>query len=497
ITEEDLNLLLSRDGAPPKIVGITPPYENPLRFVRRVDKSRLADEVSLELPSVDLIDEISQVGAQVVAFTTDRAFDAEDLYKIAKAKPKAMRLSLSINSVSGITAFDSLEALHINSYNTSRTSGGVVQETTTDAIQLSRLPKVRDLSLFAVPFNETMGQSLVEHGNLRLFNFVMVSGSSTIENPPTWEGIDQLAETMEGLRVDYGLRLPGDDIFALTRLRHLSNGPSMLPPSDHKSFSVPDSGEMIILEIRAPKINGAALRSWAEAGLLKKVERLSTYQLADMSLTPKVEFLYMSGRSDSKSRTKLSQVTPLENLRLLSCFGLLDEDLQTLASLPTAPKLEVLILKNSKATTLNSLTTLTRLRRLELPASEMQVSEINLGIFPRLESLQTFDLPKLNSLTGAMSHPLLASIALRNSPEFNSLGLPAENTTLRHLHFEKLTALDDLSPLETSTGITQLRITGCSQIEDIRFLERNNPLVYLSIYQNRHLEDRSTSDLVR
>jgi len=491
VTEDDLNLIVSRDGNPPRIVGITPPYDNPLRFVRRVDKNLLAEEVCLELPDIALIEEIHRIGAKVVAFTTDRAFDAEDLFRIAKAEPKALRLSLSANSVSGITAFDSLEALYVSSYNSSRNG------TTIDSIQLPGLPNVRDLSLYAVPFNEDMGKSLIDHGRLRLFDFVMVSGSSSIDNPPTWEGVDQLAGTLEGLRVDYGLRMKGSDLPALDKLRHLSIGPSMYASSDFGSLSIPESGELRILEVQDPALSGNALGRWAEADLLKQVERLATYRLFEMSKAPKVEFLYMGGRSDSDTRTGVARLAPLSKLKRLSCLGLLDEDLPVLAGLPFASTLEALVLRNSKASDLNALSTLSSLRRLEMEAPQMRVAAINASIFPKLESLRSYQLPDLQSLPDVASHPTLTSLVIHSSPLFSSLGEPAENTVLRHLDFEGLKSLTDLSALANCTGITQLKIEDCDQIEDIRFLERNNELRYIWISDNTHLENQSASDLKR
>ncbi len=488
VTEDELNLLISRDGKPARIVGITPPYDEPMRFVRRVKKDLLAEEICLELPTISLVEEIDRIGAKVVAFTSDFSFNAESLFKISRTGPKALHLRLPAHSVQGITAFDSLEALYLSSYD----SGPV----NIDSIQLRSFPDVRDLTLYAVPFTEDLGKSLVDHGRLRLFDFVMVSGSTTIDNPPTWEGVAPLAGTMEGLRVDWGLRMKGSELSALSKLRQLSIGPTLYADPDHGNVSLPESGELRILDVLDSGLSGA-MRKWADDGLLKKVERLGTFRLPDMSKVPNVEFLYMGGRDDSTTRTGVANLEPLRKLKQLSCLGLLDEDLPVLAGLPSAATLESLTLRNSKASDLSPLSGLLSLRRLELEAPQMKVTTIDLGPMPKLESLRSFQLPDLQSITGVAPHPTLASLNVENSPQFTSLGEPAENAVLRHLDFDNLDSLSDLSALEKCTGITQLKIEECNKIEDIRFLERNNELRFIWISKNANLENQGVSDLAR
>ncbi len=495
VTVEGRTLLLASDGGPARICGLTMPQrpgsptgaDSTVRdFLASLDRSRLADVLSVELTSTFAPADFDVLGRPVVAVTRDGPFHADALRLVNYWKPKALSISWGKETLDALEEFESLEALELRN-DTFRMVNGVRES---DYVNREfRLAGVRDLGLIFIPFTTELDRSLATMSGLRLFEQSTPSqsgNSAAAAAPAQWSGIDRFAG-LESISVNYDVRLAAREVTALPRLKSIVIGARNLENDpDIQQFA--DLDGLLQLAIQSSAFDSKILDRWSAAGGLKHLRLFRGYR-DDFNGMPALRRLTVYRAPDSRSMDP-DVFAALPELVHLSLTNLNADELGVLKSLPAPERLESLRLQGGRFESIDALSSLAGLRRLELSGWEKSPESLDFGGFPVLDQLALYRMTALRELPGLTAHPALRSVRVTDCERLESTGEAFENTTLRLLGFTNCQSLTKLSGFSKCTGLVNINLYNCDALVEPIEIDRLNPSAYINVSGCAQLTDR-------
>lgn len=487
--------LLSRDGAPPRIAGLTLPEgvagspDGLAGFVDSFDPSRFDDSLSIEIPNRFDPGDFAGFGRPVVAITADVPLTGEALAKVQSWKPRALSIAYGEGCFEVLETFDGLEALEMRSEATRMVNGFRVPLLEKPTF---RLPSVRDLSLISVPFIPELGRSLATMPGLRLL-FQTSPSRQRDGPPPPVEAWDDLAgfAALESIHVGFDVRMSGaEELAALPRLRSLSLNGRNLDWKDSSLAKLADLRGLLQLAIGTSNFDRKIQERWAENGGLGDLRHLRSFQSDGLDKMPRLQRLSIFRAPDSPEGLPTDAFAGLPDLRCLALTNLAQGEVENLASLPSAGKLETLRFFGGKFESLAPLERLTGLRRIELMSWNQSPETLDFSRLPRLEMIHLSRLGNLRKVHDLTAHPTLRSLQAYGCEKLADFGQPAENSTLRQLVLQDCAAIPNLAGFAATKGLTEIRIYNCDALAEPILIDQLNPNARISIGNCALLPDR-------
>ncbi len=486
-------LMLSRDGAPAKVVGITLPDTSPEKFLASVDPARCEPEISLDTTSRDLkIPEISRF--KIAAINSNSSCSLEELNAVSALKPKALCIHLMEDAAQKIDTCASLEAMLVRPGRDTR------RETLITA--LGALPPARDLSIHGFAFTPTVQQSLEANAKLRMLHFhESDSGKAGVLQ---WKGVAKNT-SLEALHMMGGVELDAAEVAQLPVLRSLTLSRNAFPKG---SAGLPDLVKLttlVDLELQA-ELPEVIFDKWVDGGgLAGLVKLVATSQELRVGGLTKLRMLDMDLPYDERHR-HVAEVTRLPELRVLALSGVGKSDMPTLAGSKNKSVVEALDLRlrsldvyakreygsdyvDSKD--LSQLAGYTGLKRLEVSGGN--IKQFDLAHFPVLELLKLRDMDELKQLIGLAAAQRLLQLELTDCKILSTLGTKAKNTVLLSLELGNCPELADITALHQTSALKYVTINRCDKIPEPLALDTMNSLHSLWVRSCALLKNRSMS----
>lgn len=496
VSVEGHTVLIARDGGPARICGLTVPQRSGSSagseaaakdFIASLDRSRLADALSVEVPSVFAPGDFDVLGRPVVAVTRDGPFHGKDLRLVKSWNPKALSVSFGKETLDALEEFDSIEALELRN-DTYRMVNGVRES---DYVNREfRLAGVRDLGLMMIPFTSELDRSLASIGGLRLFeqSSPSPSGDSTAAaSSKEWTRIDGFT-SLESISVNYDIRLRAREVAALPRLRSIVIGAQNFP-GDPDLETLTELDGLVQLAIQSTSIEEKILDKWARSGGLRDLRMFRGYREDGFEAMPSLRRLTLYRASNLKTMDS-NVFAALPDLNFLSLANLATNELGVLNSLPHLERLEALRLQGGSYEGIDSLSALPGLRRLEIYGWEKCPETLDFSGFPTLDQLALFRMPALRELRGITAHPVLRYLRVIDCENLASAGEAFENSTLRYLNLANCQGLANLSGFSKCTGLVNIGVYNCDAIVEPMVIDRLNPRAYISVSNCELLKDR-------
>lgn len=487
-------VLLSRDGAPPRIAGLTLPEgvagspDGLADFVGGLDPSRFDDSLSVEIPNRFDPGDFAGFGRPVAAITADAPLTGEALAKVQSWKPRALSLAYGDGCFDVLESFESLEALELRSEATRMVDGVRVPLLEKPSF---RLPSVRDLSLISVPFIPELGESLATTPGLRLL-FQSSPSRRRDGPPPPVEAWDDLAgfAALESIHVGFDVRMSAEELAALPRLRSLALNGRNLDWKDPSLAKLADLRGLLQLAIGTSSFDREIQVRWAENGGLGDLRHLRSFQSDGLDRMPRLQRLSIFRAPDSPEELSPDAFAGLPDLRCLALTNLAQREVDLLASLPSAGKLETLRFFSGKFESLASLESLSGLRRIELISWNESPEILDFNALPRLEMIHLSRLGNLRAVHDLSAHPTLRSFQAYGCDKLADFGRAAENSTLRQLVLQDCAAIPNLAGFAATKGLKEVRIYNCDALAEPVLIDQLNPGARIYIGNCALLKDR-------
>ncbi len=499
ITVEGRSLLLSRDGSPAQIYGLTLPErgsesaegaDSVKDFLDGLDQSRLADSLSVEVPSRFVSGELEDLGRPVVAVTRDGTFGGDALRLLKSWNPKALSISFGKGCLEALEEFDSLEALELRNDSYRMVNG--VRESDYENREFS-LPGVRDLGLVMIPFTPEINRSVASIKGLRLFEQSSPPQSASSGAPPAstteWTGVDQFT-SLESFSLPYDIRLSAREITSLPRLKSLAIGSRNFSNDDPDMENFANLTGLLQLAVLTTSFDDRIFDNWVKKGGLKDLRIYRGYHDRSFEGMPDLERLTLYRASDESRPMDSDVFADLPNLCYLSLTSLGEQELEILKSLSAPDRLEAIRLQGGTFDSIDPLQGFPNLRRLEVTGWERCPETLDFGTFPALELLVLSRVPNLREVRDLASHPSLLSLRFYGCDSLQSTGQAFENTTLRNLSLYDCGGLTDLTGFSGCTGLTHIYLYNCDAISEPMEIDRLNPRAYISVSGCEELRDR-------
>ena len=486
-------LMLSRDGAPAKIAGITLPDYSAEKLLTSVDLGRCEAEISLDTTSRNLkMPELARF--KIAAFRSGSACTLEDLNAVSAFKPKALSINLLEDAAKKIDTCVSVEALVLRR--------GRYGDQVCPLTALGTLPPARDVRIQSFAFTPAMQQSLEANAKLRMLHFhESDSGKSGVLQ---WKGLSKIT-SLEALHMIRGVELDAAEVAQLPVLRSLTFSSAAFPQG---STGLPDLVKLktlLDLELH-PGLPVEIFDQWVESGGLAGLVKLVaiSHELRVRGLT-KLRVLDIDLPQEERRR-HVADAASLPELRYLALAGVGKSDMPTLAGGKSKNVVECLDLRLRSLSVygkmelgsdyvdsndLGQLAGYTALRRLDVVGGN--IKQFDLAQFPGLEVLELRDMDELEQMIGLAANSRLQQLWLADCKKLRTLGPKAKNAVLLSLELGNCPELADITALHQSSALKFVTINNCDKLPEPLILDTINSLHELWVRSCALLKNRSMS----
>jgi hypothetical protein len=487
LSAEGALLMLTRDGGPPKVAGITLPDNSPEKFLAALDPARCEAEISLDMSSGDDLKLPELAKFKIAALKVGVALKAEYLAPAAALRPKAMRVHLTAETAGKLDVFTTLEAVLLR------------RDRECPASALGALPPARDVSVNGFAFSPALEQSLAANTRLRMLCFLgedTRGGAGVLQ----WKGLAKIT-TLEALHVLRGVELDAAEVAALPALRSFNFNMNAFPKG---SANLPDLARLSgLLELNLsltfpPEVFAA----WSKGGGLNSLVKLNSSSYHDVEKLTKLRVLEMTLPQEER-RQFVARLAGLPDLRSLKLSGVGKSDMPALTNAKIKNTLENLDLVLRKhyafsklefgsdyldSKDLGQLAGYTALRRLQVSGGN--ISQFDLKHFPGLEALRLRDMDDLELVIDLAAAAHLKIVEIEGCKKLRNLGVKAPNAKLCSLELANCELLTDISALHQTSGLQFIQINRCALIPEPLTLDKINPVYSLSVRSCALLQDR-------
>lgn len=479
-------VLLSKDGGPPEIVGVTLEEGTERGTWFAENGTPWAESLSIELQELGQIDRLGETPVPVAAIcATNYALTDPEIASIAKAEPAALAIDLDYRLMPSLAHFEDkgIESCSLEFRNEpSEMEGRRLKDFPVD---LPSLPRLKYFNNFFNVIPGNYADTLAE--KTPAVRTLTISASQQKASFADFHGMERFPD-LEALNLTWGMRTTVEELLKARNLKVLTLDNSGLPARGAGFSSFPDLEGLIEIQNTIGAFDENVMKRWADSGNMETLVEYEGYRAVDFGKLRDAEVLKLRRNTKRNDPFDIASLAGLEKLWSLKLDNATQAEVEAIASLPNAGQIEALVLYGGSFSDLSPLASLVNLRNLEVTRSDGGLAGIDVSLFPRLESFIATYLPELAEIRNLDSHPSIEYISIGSCPVLRSVGESYADTRLTGLRLFRLDQVTDLRALQGS-GIRQLDLYHCDSLTEPLGFDQES-LDYFLVYRCENLPER-------